>query len=379
MTACWISSSGACRPVSKNSMRTGSTPCWRASPATSSGSGCRRRVRSACAWAGGLCGVLVVGWMLGGRPVTARAADGGSAEAGETGAAQPSAEVDIGMIPPEVVRVAREVRTRPLGERMAAVSEPLLGRPYQVDATGEGVEPDLDPPARYDVFDCLTFVEEVLALSLAADPTSAPMVRNRLRYGASPPRYDNRRHFMVTQWIPGAIADGWLEDITDTLGPAHLLQLDIDDRTWRGWRRRSLFQLPDERLPTGHFELPVLSVDAAMEAAADIPPGALIVTVRHPKEGVPMVVTHVGFKIPSPADRPLVRHATRMRGQRVMDHSLLWYLDHLRWYHRWPVEGISVLMPREAGPRRSRLDAARSTGALPRATAARSGGTSSGR
>jgi len=277
------------------------------------------------------------------------------AAAEDTASLEPPPVIDVGVVPVDVARVAREVRTLPLGERMAAVSEQLLGRPYQVDATGEGVEPDRDPPARYDVFDCLTFVEEVLALTLSGDPLSAPMVRRGLRYGAARSRYDDRRHFMLTEWIPGAIADGWLRDITDTLGPTHLLQLDLDPDTWRWWRRRSLFRLPDSRLPTGHFELPVMSVDAAMDAAADIPPGALILTVRHPKEGVPIVVTHLGFKIPSPPERPLVRHATKMRGKQVMDHSLLWYLDHLRWYDQWPVEGISVLMPQEAGPRLSRL------------------------
>lgn len=263
--------------------------------------------------------------------------------------------VDEGGLPPDLVLAARQVAHLPLGERMRVVSDELLGQPYLVDAAGEGVEPDADPPARYDAFDCLTFVEEVLALTLPADPVSAPMVRNGLRYGQAEPSYGNRRHFMLTEWIPGAIADGWLADITDTLGETHLLGKVIEPDTWRWWRRRTLFQLPDERLRTGYFELPLLSLDAALAAAADIPDGALIITVRRSKEGVPMVVTHLGFKLPSAPDRPMMRHATKMKGQRVMDHSLLWYLDHLRWYHRWPVEGVSVLLPREFGPRPSRL------------------------
>lgn len=259
--------------------------------------------------------------------------------------------VDEGEVPPELVAVARLAADLPLGARMKAVSDPLLGRPYLSDATGEGLDPDPDPPARYDAFDCLTFVEEVLALALPADPISAPMVRQGLRYGRAPARYENRRHFMLSEWIPGNEADGWVQDITASLGETHLLEKDLRPESWRYWRRRSLFQLPDDRLPTGHFELPLLSVDAALEAADRIPAGALILTVRQSREGVPIVVTHIGFKLPQEGDRPMVRHATRMKGMRVMDHSLSWYLEHLRWYDQWPVEGISVLMPRESGPR----------------------------
>lgn len=267
--------------------------------------------------------------------------------------AQPDAPlvVDEGAVPPDLLAAARAVADQPLGQRMLAISDVLMGQPYQVDAAGEGRAPDFDPPARYDAFDCLTLVEEVLALALPADPISAPMVRNGLRYGGAELSYDNRRHFMLTEWIPGAIADGWVEDITGSLGETHLVEVEITPDTWTWWRRRSLFHLADERLPSGRYELPVMSIDAALEAAADIPDGALIITVRRPKPGVPIVVTHLGFKIPSSADRPMMRHATKMRGQRVMDHSLLWYLDHLRWYHNWPVEGVAVLMPREFGPR----------------------------
>ncbi|MCB9780849.1 MAG: DUF1460 domain-containing protein [Alphaproteobacteria bacterium] len=275
-------------------------------------------------------------------------------DGGDSGATASRQDDPLGTIPPELLAVARESRDLPLGARMMAVSDQLLGAPYQVDAAGEGQAPDFDPLARYDVFDCLTFVEEVLALTLPADPLAAPMVRNGLRYGGAEPSYEARRHFMLTEWIPGNIEDGWLTDITATLGDTHLVEVDVDADTWRWWRKRKLFALPDAALPVGHFRLPVMSIDAAMEVAGDIPPGALIITVRRPKPGVPIIVTHLGFKVPSDPERPVMRHATKMKGQRVMDHSLLWYLDHLRWYDRWPVEGISVLMPREFGPRRSR-------------------------
>ena len=280
----------------------------------------------------------------------------GPREQEDTAPAPEMSTLDEGEVPEDLVAIARKVRDLPVGERMAAISVPLLGRPYKVDAAGEGLPPDTDPPARYDVFDCLTFVEEVLSLALPADPASAPMVRRGLRYGPDGGAvYDYRNHFMLTEWVPNNIDAGWLEDITAQLGETWLLEKDISAQTWKWWKRRKLFSLPDDRLPVGHYSMPLLSLGAAAKAVDKIPDGALILTVRADKPGVPIVVTHIGFKIPS-ASLPMMRHATKMGEEpRVRDDKLSWYFEHVRWYDWWPVVGINVLMPRELGPRVSRL------------------------
>jgi hypothetical protein len=263
--------------------------------------------------------------------------------------------VDEGAMPTVLVDIARSVRHLPIGARMKAISDPLVGLPYVVDATGEGRSPDLDPPARYDAFDCLTFVEEVLALAIPGDPLAASQVRHELRYGEAEASYHNRSHFMLEEWIPRNIENGLLVDITAELGETHLIEKEVGERTWSWWGKRKHFDLPDARLPTGHFQLQVMSLGAAFEVLEDIPDGALILTVRESREYVPIVVTHIGFKIPG-ADVPRMRHATKMgEDPRIRDDRLAWYLEHMRWYHRWPVEGITVLMPQELGPRRSML------------------------
>jgi len=269
----------------------------------------------------------------------------------------PAAVVDEGAIPPEILRIAREVRDRPIGERMAAISEPMLGTPYVNDAAGEGYGKDPDPPARYDAFDCLTFVEEVLALSIAGDPTGAAAIRRQLRYaGGAPVEYDNRNHFMLQEWVPRNIENGFLKDITAELGETHLVEKTVTPRTWAWWKKRRQFALSDDRLPTGTFHLQVMRLGAAAEIVDQIPDGALILTVRESREHVPIVVTHLGFKVPA-GDIPLMRHATRMGEEpRVRNDKLVWYLEHLRWYQRWPVDGITVLMPQEVGPRRAALE-----------------------
>ena len=75
-------------------------------------------------------------------------------------ATPPPAALEPGVMPPELLEAAAAARDLPLPERMKRISDPLLGRAYRADAEGEGRGPDLDPPARYDAFDCLTFAEE---------------------------------------------------------------------------------------------------------------------------------------------------------------------------------------------------------------------------
>ena len=136
-------------------------------------------------------------------------------------------------IPISLVDEAIAARTLSLDQRIERVSRLLLQRPYQVDAIGEGKAPDSDPLFRYDVFDCLTFVEEVLALSLPVDPFDAPQIRQRLRYGsAGGIDYHNRNHFMLQQWIPNSIESGILVDITADLGASVLMEKNVSKNTW---------------------------------------------------------------------------------------------------------------------------------------------------
>lgn len=261
-------------------------------------------------------------------------------------------------VPPEVAAAVRAVADRPVGVRMEAASRSFLGLPYVNDAAGEGDDADPDPPSRYDAFDCLTFVEEVLALALAGDPLDAPAIRDALRYQGAP-AYQNRRHFMEAEWVPAAIRNGLLEDVTGRIGQARLLEKEVTARTWAGWGRRTrLFgRIPDERLPVGTWTLPFLDLDEAERVARDIPAGAILLTVRTPRDGVPIAVTHISAVVPLEDGSLRMRHATRMGVRSVRDDYVEWYVRHLRDYVNWPSLGVSILLPREQGPRRSALGA----------------------
>lgn len=255
--------------------------------------------------------------------------------------------------PAAVVEAVEKTRQRPLPERIDAVSQALLGADYVADPLGEGEGFDPDPAVRYDAFDCLTYVEEVLALSMGSDPHQVASIRQGLRYDG-PPTYANRRHFMELQWIPAALEQGWLVDTTGAYGrPTQHLEREVDDATWRAWRARPRFALADDELPKGTMALDILTLDDAIAVADDMHPGTLLLTVRADRPWNPIWISHVGIVVPG--DRPTVRHATKMGEGLVRDHGLVWYLEHLKTYTKWPAVGVALLEPVDFGPRIGRL------------------------
>jgi len=249
--------------------------------------------------------------------------------------------------PPPAVEAARiATEGQPMAARIEAISTPLLGAPYALDPLGEGEGIDDDPLERWDRFDCLTFVEQVLVEAYASPVLPAETVLSELRYGGAPPSYDNRNHFMELQWIPNAIRRGYLLDITDHFGRTTDLTLTVDDALWAQYGRRAPWKGSPEARPQGEMHLQVLPLPLAQALADAIPAGTLLLVVRQPKPNTPVWVTHLGFVLDGP--HKTLRHASRMKSvMAVTDTPLARYLRYLDTWTRWPVLGVSLLAPLE--------------------------------
>ncbi|TNE90959.1 MAG: DUF1460 domain-containing protein [Deltaproteobacteria bacterium] len=258
----------------------------------------------------------------------------------------------VGALPVELREAAVASRHEALPERMKAISAVMLDTPHLDDPLGEGTGHDLDPLARYDMYDCLTFVEEVFALSLAGDPEHAAEVRLDLRYDGAEPEYVARRHFMELQWLPANIERGWLRDTTTEYGPTVRMERTVEPALWKNWAGRANFAMTDEQLPLGDMVLDVLTLDEAIAAAPNIRPGSMIAAVREDRSYKPIWITHVGLVFADEDGSRTLRHASRMKSSlRVRDHDLVWYLQKLQTYKNWKVAGIAVFEPIDAGPR----------------------------
>lgn len=252
-------------------------------------------------------------------------------------------------------------------ERIAAVSTPLLGRPYRVDPLGEGSSGtlDRDPLWRTDAFDCLTFVETTIALARSSDEAAARMSMPRLRYRNGDIGFGTRNHFPEADWIPNNVASGQLRDVTTEVAralgePGWIAQARgvVNRRSWiealprnpvqranpllrrpGAGERRELALLAqasgDEAVDVGYLRLRERPQADLRRAIAALPDGALLFVVRPNTSMVGPVgavtqLAHVGFLLRDTAGRAWFRNASSGRARRVIDVPLLEYLQRMQ-------------------------------------------------
>ncbi len=92
-----------------------------------------------------------------------------------------------------------------LPARVEALSASLLGAPYVAHAlVGSATEPEA-LVAPLDGFDCVTYVESVLALARAGDPSGFVEELRALRYDGGRVEWERRNHYM-TDWVRRNVA-----------------------------------------------------------------------------------------------------------------------------------------------------------------------------
>ncbi|XXF80234.1 DUF1460 domain-containing protein [Myxococcaceae bacterium GXIMD 01537] len=241
---------------------------------------------------------------------------------------------------------------RPLVERLLDTSARFIDTPYVLSPLGEGQGVDPDPTFRLDAVDCLTFVEETLALSLARHEDEVAPLLESIRY-ASTPVYEDRNHLMEAQWLPNNVRKGFVADVTRRYGGQDVVQAQ-KVLTAASWRSRSSqeLKLPPERQVQGTFALDMIPLARVAAHAARVPSGTLFVVLRDDLPFKATRVTHVGFVVQKGA-RTYLRHAARSRYGRVVDEDLESFLARNARYDKWRVTGVSLfepLIPPDAAP-----------------------------
>ena len=235
--------------------------------------------------------------------------------------------------PPSDTHIQEELRrihqqAASLAQRVEAVSELFLGVPYKLGSLGEGPdgEFDRDPLIRFDAFDCTTFVETVIALSLDSDLDSAMRTLQKIRYKDGQIGYATRNHFIELDWVPNNVRAGYLRDITSDVAGRNAVKVHktISKRQW--YLRKSLVSLEggfteDEkkplafklqqlgrRFPDQRATLTVLPLKALPLALANIPSGTIANLVHANQRYKETIVSHQVFLIKK-SDGWYVRHA----------------------------------------------------------------------
>lgn len=241
----------------------------------------------------------------------------------------------------------------------AATHPTLIGAPYQanpLDRDASGIAEPLR--AGFDGFDCVTYVETVLALArtlavgktLAEDYTAELA---RLRYRNAEPGYCARQHYFG-DWAETQVAAGVLDEVTTRIAgdPANLAVLRLThgfDYLSRNAARTVALANAAERLACVREQEAALSArddGSAYIRATSLPrvasalrPGDLIAWVAD----VPgLDILHVGIVVARPNGRLELAQASQREQRVLVSPDLLRYAASLR-----QQRGVRVFRPRD--------------------------------
>ena len=230
----------------------------------------------------------------------------------------------------------------PLNVRLNLATDGFVGATYLLSPLGEARGIDPDPRFRVDAFDCTTFVETAIALCQSPDWSVAADVLDKLRYRGEKRTFNERRHFIAASWLGGLQKEGYLKDITTSIGgPAtKTITLKLSLGRWKKRRIAKGLKLPQDKIPFGTHQLEVIPIQAFKNNRFNIPSGSLINVVRNPVAWAPIIVTHQGLYFVDKNGGAWVRHASPV-AKRVIDEPFTNMLRRYRKPRKWPMAGFN--------------------------------------
>jgi N-acetylmuramoyl-L-alanine amidase-like protein len=205
---------------------------------------------------------------------------------------------------------------RSAGARIEAFSGAFLGLPYSSTLVGSAEQPEVFV-ASLDSFDCVTYIETVLALAGASTPTHFSELLRHLRYDRGRVEWKTRNHYM-TQWIRNNRRNGTIRRVSTNAG----------GRT----KARLLNVVPGLRPSRARFEC--VPKQALRQLVPQLETGDVIFFASTRKN---LDVFHCGLLIRD-GDHLRLRHASRSRGS-IVEQDLAEFLKNNR------MAGVIVVRP----------------------------------
>ena len=202
--------------------------------------------------------------------------------------------------------------------RMDVLSRHFLGYPYQSNPLIGSSDTREVFTASLDGFDCVTYIETILALARASDADEFVEWLRKIRYEHGRIEWKRRNHYM-TQWIRNNVREGLLRPISMPTVPTYS-------------RERILSLLPG--LAAQRARVKCVPKSAVTRAGEHLRSGDLICFVSIRKN---LDVFHAGI-IVRDGKKLLMRHASRNRGS-VVEQELREFLKANR------MAGVIVVRP----------------------------------
>lgn len=182
------------------------------------------------------------------------------------------------MAPPDVESYIQELQRQypTFEERLSAVVQQSLGTPYADGPLGEGPDGafDTDPLIDLTRVDCVTFMEQSIAL--AAGPSYDHMfdLLQQIRYKDGIIEYEHRNHFFITDWIEN---NPFCVEVTDDLDvPTKKIKRTISRKDF--FKRVNAPGLGSDS-PNRAEELTIVPTDHVQAAEDALPSPAIVVFV----------------------------------------------------------------------------------------------------
>lgn len=226
-------------------------------------------------------------------------------------------------------------------DRLREISGQFLGKAYLASPLGEGQGIDPDPLIRFDAFDCTTYVETVMAMSLSRSKQDVLPILNHIRYSKGQVDFNSRRHLPAFQWLDELTDKQVLMDVTAGLGhDIAYLEQQISPYAWSNRQWRIVPQLPASSIPSKKLQLPYIPLHNILPALGDFSQPAVLSVVKFPRDDAPILVSHHAllFHID---DQKRVRHASPDKNA-VVEESLESFVKRLQRQRYWPVAGLNV-------------------------------------
>ena len=160
--------------------------------------------------------------------------------------------------------------------RVIDIAQRSVGTPYQGDPLGEGSsgKTDQDPLMDLTRTDCVTFVEQTIALASSVSYVDALVNLQRIRYHGPAVAFEHRNHFMTADWV---VNNTFCRPISAELGVTPV-------KVTRTIGRKHFFELKELPERAAESKDPILTLtyvpaDLATQAAAQLPSPALVLLI----------------------------------------------------------------------------------------------------
>lgn len=211
---------------------------------------------------------------------------------------------------------------RGLSARLDYFSKLLMGRPYLLGPMGESYLDTVEnkPLVYLDSLDCMTFVEHALAMAIAPSEDSLFAQLQRIRYMDGRIGYTTRKHYMLMDWV----GEGKFARVLPMSGDTTIVRVMPKKQFFAS--KKIKYKVKGAPAADPIMDLRYLPYNKAVALASKPYEGPMVVVgIAFVGKSEKIDVTHTGFVILRPGEKPKLRHASSLK-KKVIEQPLVDYL-----------------------------------------------------